>query len=119
MITPSRRGLITGLISLVAAPAVVKASSLMAIKPVETALAESFRLTKERILGESLEQLMNERLAAAQQEMIKNMTKSLFTTGNMYDTGKVTEAMVNSIGLQGISKMKYAEIGYPIKIVRK
>lgn len=50
--SPSRRGFISGLISFVAAPAIVRASSLMPIKALETefdGLAASLALTKEII----------------------------------------------------------------------
>ena len=45
--TLSRRSLIGSLICLVAAPAIVRASSLMAVKPVELSVEELLKLARE------------------------------------------------------------------------
>lgn len=84
---PSRRGLITGLISFVAAPAVVKASSLMPVKVVDFTPTYSFGLPplKEEGMsvafdvGESeIRKLLTQRIAEAQEEMRQNMSRMLF-----------------------------------------
>lgn len=60
----SRRGLITGLISLAAAPAIVRASSLMPIKVMEPTL--------------TAEQLFRMRMEAAYEVTRKSLAQSLY-----------------------------------------
>lgn len=60
----SRRGLITGLISLAAAPAIVRASSLMPVKVMEPAL--------------TMEQLLALRIADAERIMREAMARCLY-----------------------------------------
>lgn len=61
----SRRGLITGLISLAAAPAIVRASSLMPIKVMEP---ETF----------TVQRLFEMRMNAVYEETRKNMIRTLY-----------------------------------------
>lgn len=73
-----RRGFITGLISLVAAPAIVRAGSLMPVKmmPDETALAKAMQAY--------IENVVNPPLLAAMQDMTGYGTGALeFTAGEV------------------------------------
>ena len=117
MIIQSRRKFITGLMGLVAAPAVVTASNLMPVK--------SF---SEELAREQLERLINERLKKAQEAIMREMTRNLFSA-QIYDADAIARGLINAAGGdQGMlvssggdsgRSHSYVEIGYPIKIVRK
>ena len=61
---PTRRGFITGLISLVAAPAIVRAGSLMPVKMFEPKM--------------TIEDLLKLRIADAERVMIENIRTCIF-----------------------------------------
>lgn len=71
MIETSRRGFITGLVALVAAPAIVRAGSLMPVKP----FVDEAAIT--RAMQDYIERMVNPPLIAAWQDFI------LFGTGAM------------------------------------
>lgn len=80
---PSRRGLITGLVSLVAAPAVVRASSLMPVKLVDFTPTYSFGLPPLKEEGASVLYDQHVNLAAIRSILLPGLNQSVYETGQL------------------------------------
>jgi hypothetical protein len=74
----SRRSLITGLVSLVAAPAIVRATSLMPVKTIDPELVY-FEWAGNSIRAEAhIVELLKRRIANAERVMIENINTCIF-----------------------------------------